>query len=351
MFLGIEGIVFFRFYGNILKTIPGMVFKHLILMNLIVTSDSKICCIKPCRGTICVITSHMSHNCQGLMKNNILATMMLIVASLIITFNLILVCRLIPQQNTCFNIISMHLNISDLSCGMYIISVATGSIYFDTRNTLNEMHWKNHMTCYISCVLYTYFQLTSVAVILFMALARWLVTKYPLTSRFKHFSCTSLCLRCITVVKLVFSVLCTLIHTYYSDLHMLPNALCIIFFDEKGSHYNQYLAVFLSFVQLSACIIVIVLSILLCVPTYQSLKILPKHKQLLHCRRFVIQIIFISSCHFIGWFSSAIMYLSSVIVKRFPVEILLFATISFTPFNSFINPIFIMILNRKGKID
>ena len=183
-----------------------------------------------------------------------------------------------------------------------------------------------------------------------MALARWLVTKYPLTSKFKHISFATLCLRCISAIVFTFSLSSTLVHIYQSHLHMLPNALCIIFYDPMGNTFNQYLAVSLSFIQLNACIIVIILYILLYITSYQSLKLLTSNTKILSHRKLTIQIILISSSNFIGWFSSGSMYLSSVLMKKLPMEILLYATISFTALNSFVNPIFITIVNRKDKI-
>ena len=350
MFLGMEGIVFFKFHQNYLKEIPKMAFKHLILMKFIMTSDFKICCIKPCRDTICIIEPNISDNCQGLITNSIITTMMFVIASLIITFNLISLSRLTPRKNTCFNAIAKYLNLSDLSYGMYVIFIATCTIYFKTSFALNEMHWKSHMICYILCVLYTYFQLTSVVLTLFMALARWLVTRYPLTSRFKHISFATLCLRYISTIVFTFSLSSTLVHIYRSDLYMLPNALCIIFYDPMENHFNQYLAVSLSFMQLIACIIIVILHILLYITSYQSLKLITSNAKVLSHRRLTIQIILLSSSNFIGWFSSGSMYLSSVFMKEFPMKILLYATISFTALNSLVNPIFIIIVNREDKI-
>ena len=129
-----------------------MAFKHLILMKFIMTSDFKICCIKPCRDTICIIKPNISDSCQGLMTNSIITTMMFVIASLIITFNLISLCQLTPRKNTCFNAIAKYVNLSDLSYGMYVIFIATCSIYFKTSLVLNEMRWKSHMVCYILCV-------------------------------------------------------------------------------------------------------------------------------------------------------------------------------------------------------
>ena len=104
--------------------------------------------------------------------------------------------------------------------------------------------------------------------------------------------------------------------------------------------FNQYLAISFSCVQLSACITVIVLYALLYITSYQSLKLPTSNAKSLSHRKLAIQIILTSSLYFIAWFSSGIMYISSVFMKTFSMEILLYATISFTPFNFICKPYF-----------
>ena len=241
MFLGIESIIFFRFYGNDLKTIDDVTFKHLISIKLIVTNDFRICCIKPCSNTICN-TIHLpeeSNTCQGLITNNIVIIIMFSFAFVMTVINLTSLYRITAfdtqsiNQNTCFEIrsITKHLLLSDLSCAMYIILIAVGNIYINISATAHELYWRHHVACYISCVLQTYFQMTSIAVILFMALARWLVVKYPLTSKFKHISFTTLSLRYMSATILIFSISLTLFYILNSDLQVLPNSLSTIFYD------------------------------------------------------------------------------------------------------------------------
>ena len=194
MFLGIGNIIFFRFYGNDLKTIDDVTFKHMILIKLIVTSNFRICCIKPCYNTICDITPKEPHICQGLITNNVIIIIMFVFAFVLTVINLISLHKVKAfniqsiVQNTCFEIIAKYLHLSDLSCALYICLITAGNIHLKISTTAHAIYWRSHVVCYLSCILYTYFQMTSIGVILFMALAKWLVAKYPLTSRLKHIS-------------------------------------------------------------------------------------------------------------------------------------------------------------------
>ena len=351
MFLGIENIIFFRFYGNDLKTIDDVTFKHLILIKLIVTSDFRICCIKPYQNTICDIIPGEPYTCQGLITNNVIIMTMFVFAFALIVINLISLYKVKAfdiesiVQNTCFEIIAKYLHLSDLSCALYISLITAGNIYLKISLTAHALYWQSHVVCYLSSILYTYFQMTSIGVILLMALAKWLVAKYPLTSRLKNISFITLCLRYISTTLLIFSVSLTLLYTFNSDLHTLPNSLCTIFYDTHDNKFSQYLALFLGFIQLTASIVVIVLHLLLYVTSYRSLK---SDSKLLYLRRMALQIIFIVFCKFACWFPSGVIYILSVTVDKFSMKILLYSTISVTSFNLFVNPIFVMIVNSKG---
>ena len=189
--------------------------------------------------------------------------------------------------------------------------------------------------------------MTSIGVFLFMALAKWLVAKYPLTSRLKHISFITLCLRYISTILLIFSVSLTLLYTFNSDLHVLPNSLCTIFYDTQENTFSQYLALFLGFIQLNAAIVVLVLNFLLYVTSYKSLNVLINDSKLLSLRRMAFQIIFSAFYKFTYWFPSGIIYILSVSVDQFSMKILLYTTVSVTSFNLFVNPIFVMIVDRK----
>ena len=306
MFLGIENIIFFRFYGNDLKTIDIMTFKHMISIKLIVASDYRICCIKPCSNTICNITylPKESNSCQGLITNNITITIMFIFAFALITINMISLHRVkafnmqSTNQATCFGIIAKYLHLSDLSCAIYISFIAVGNTYYKISATDHGLYWRRHLVCYLSCMLYTYFQMASSGVILFLVLTRWLVAKYPLASKFKNISFTTLCLRYISMTLLIFSVSLTLLYIFNSDLYLLPNSFCTIFYDTMENRVSQFISLLLGFIHLNASVFIIVLHLLLYIASHNSLNVLKSDSKLLSLRRMASQIIFVTFCKF-----------------------------------------------------
>ena len=206
------------------------------------------------------------------------------------------------NQNTCFEIIAKHLLLSDISCAIYIVFIAVGNIYINISATTHELYWRHHVVCYISCVLHTFFQMTSIAVIFFMAPARWLVAKYPLTSKLRHISFTTLCLRYISATILIFSISLNLFYIFNSDLQVIPNSLCTIFYDTLKNTISQQIILFLGLVQLNASIVVIVLHILLYITSYNSPNVLKSDSKLLSLRMMVFQIIFVTLCKCTCWF-------------------------------------------------
>ena len=216
MFLGVESLKFFRFYGNNIKIIDDLTFKHLISLKFIMTNDSSVCCVKLCSNIICSKAHIDPYICQGLIIDEIVIIIMFVTAFALIVSNLISLCKLTHldmqsiSKSTCFEVIAKYLHLSDLSYAMYLVFITVGNTYLKISPVAKAFYWTSHAVCYFSCVLYIYFQMTSVGIILFLALARWLVAKYPLTSRLKHISFSTKCLRYILATLLIFSVSITL---------------------------------------------------------------------------------------------------------------------------------------------
>ena len=65
-------------------------------------------------------------------------------------------------------------------------------------------------------------------------------------------------------------------------------------------------------------------------------------------KRLIIQIIIITASNILCWIPSGIIYLISMFMKQYPIEMVIWTTIAVTPVNSIINPIvFVVTTIRK----
>ena len=212
---------------------------------------------------------------------------------------------------------------------------------------VDELNWRGNFACKSAANIFTFFQLSSLSMITFMAFTRLHVTIYPFKSPFKLISFTSKCLVCIFFSILVVSIGFTLFNIYVSESQLLPTALCNIFYNPLDNTINKIPALLLSVLQLGNCLAVIGMYYLILKTTRISLKMDTSKSKMLWHRRMMFQVILITGTNILCWVPSGIIYFSSVFIQPFPIKVLLFTSIYITPLNSIFNPIFITIVNKN----
>ena len=349
VFHGLDNLTYFIFYGNDLKIVDRTVFSHLTSLQLIMTNDYKMCCLKPNKNTLCTVNPILSNDCQSLYENSVVVTIMFGIGFISMVLNVSSFC-IVSCQKSCFEIISKYLCVANFAGSTHLLLITTGGMYFKVSASLNnELPWKKNILCVIASVMFTFFQISSVAIILFLSSARLLITKYPLNSRFKQLPFTYFCLRCIFMIIFVTSISLTLIVVYSSHLHVLPNVLCIIFYDPVGGLFHQYSSLSMALLQSTASLALFILHFLLFITIHQSLKLFNNEGKSYSDRKMIPQLVLVVFCTSFSWISSAIVYFLSVYLKQFSTKLLLYAVISLIPFSSFVNPIYIIVVNIKLK--
>ena len=62
-----------------------------------------------------------------------------------------------------------------------------------------------------------------------------------------------------------------------------------------------------------------------------------------------MQFMLVTASNLICWLPSGIIYVTSLLVSKYPTDLLIWTTVIITPINAVINPIFIMLLCRRAK--
>ena len=353
MFFGIENIKHFAIFGNPLKEIDADLFVGVFKLQFIFTGNFRLCCIRPNKDSICTAKAQWPASCEDLISNIYIYISMWIVTLSVVLLNLIsfLYLVLIPKIETQlkghFQAIARCLNISDLTYGVYMTFILAATVYFKNTFAVNKLQWRGHIACKFAASTFSFFQISSVSVIIFMTLARLLISIDPLKSRFRNVSFSSKCLIGTFLNALILAAVLTLINIYFSKSKLLPTALCNIFYDPLVNSINKYSAIFLAVLQLGTSLAVASMNIILYNKTNDSFKIHMNQKKTTTQRQMILQIIMITGTNILCWFPSGIIYILSVFIQSFPIDILLYTTIYITPLNSLVNPIFIILTNKR----
>ena len=353
MFLGIENIKHLIIVGNPLKEIDAYLLVQFSQLQFILTDNFRLCCIRPNIYSICTAEVEWPASCKDLISNIYIYISLWIITLSVVLLNLTSFLYLVhtpkikTQLKGHFQAIAKCLNISDLTCGAYMTFILAATVHFKNTFAVNELQWRGHIACKVAASTFTFFQISSVSVIIFMTLARLLISINPLKSRFRNFSFSTKCLIGTFLNALILAAILTFVNIYFSKSMLLPTALCNIFYDPLVNYVNKYSAIFLAVLQLGTSLAVAIMNIVLYNKTNDSFKIQMNKKKITAQRQMIIQIIMITGTNILCWVPSGIIYILSVVIQSFPTDILLYTTIYVTPLNSLVNPIFVMLVNKR----
>ena len=183
----------------------------------------------------------------------------------------------------------MSVNTSDLLCGIYlgIIWIADVSVgeYFVVR----EENWRLSLICFIAFGCLLCFRLLTPSVLFFMSLSRLLIVLYPMDTKFKRYDFVLRKSACL--IEIFYLIQVTLLITIILAHSLLVKAL-------KESQNNGGSAKN----TLSNISYIIITTNILC------------------------------------WFHTDIMYIATIFISRYPVNLIAWTTVTITPVNSVINP-------------
>lgn len=122
-------------------------FKTLTDIKIIVTDNFRVCCITPNKESTCTAAPEWPTSCEDLISNVYLYISLWIMTLSVIVLNLSSLVKLslfktkIPKRS-CFHIIAIFLNISDLTCGIYMSFLVGASAYLKGSFAVDELHWR-----------------------------------------------------------------------------------------------------------------------------------------------------------------------------------------------------------------
>ena len=207
-------------------------------INFIVTKDYHLCCMTP-SGTVRTAFQAWYISCYDIVMTFLvhvrMKTFFVSISVLIIILNLLSIILQITSANLykAFSVIVICVNANDILCGIYLSFIWVADISFSGSFNVTEELWRSSFLCFTAFTTILWFTVLTELVLVFMSLARLMVTISPLHTRFKETLFVGKSLGFLILCSLLITVCITNILKTIS--RTLTTSLCLPFTDPSRS--------------------------------------------------------------------------------------------------------------------
>ena len=351
---GLKSLTSLKIVGNYLHEIDIQALQHSPKIEEIITDNYRLCCAMPSTTTECHALMEWPASCDDLISNQMLRIGMWVVFTLILGTNITDLMCLFYFKNiqkvrfNCFQAISVFVNVSDLTCGLYITVISAADLVYKGSFAVKDLLWRTHILCYTAAAIFIFFQISSLSVMLFMTFSRLMVVQNPFNTRFRN---TKFVLKSLIIMYTSISMISVGLIMLFMRIQKnsaLPNSLCNVFYDTTGETLSNILVILLAGAQITVTISIFVLYLFLIINVRRVSGVLSS-TNVFETKDVVFQILLLTGSNILCWIPSAIIYLLSFYLKNYPKNLMTSTTILIIPINSIINPILIALTNHRSK--
>ncbi len=319
------------------------------------TDDYRLCCIVS-SGTKCTADIPWYISCTNLLPNTAVKVTFYCFSGLIfISSTVSLILQVVSykkrvDKTAAFATVVASINIADIICALPLVILWVTDLIHGGEFSLQELRWRTNPMCFIIFGLFLYFNLLSPLLLCFLAFTRFMVVIHPIDSDFRD---TKFVMRhIISLILLALVVAAILTFISWIVYENIPTPLCSPFLDPTDIMVTTKIFTWI-------VIIVQVASIVFIIIIYINLvKALKKSENNLQGSTskqrsnttIIIQILVVTVSNIICWIPSGVIYLVSMFMERYPIEMLVWTTVVVVPVNSVINPVVFIITTSKKML-
>ena len=310
-------------------------------MNSIIidTNDYRLCCVTA-PHIVCTAMIPWYISCSNLLPSSMMRWSFIMMSIFIIVINGISV--VINSQiiiNKAYFICLAAVNVSDVLCGVYLGIIWIFDVAFEGKYILKEEYWRSGPVCFLAFGIMFYFTVTSQFALALLAISRLMVVINPLHTTFKNFRYVLGYAFSICILSFMLTVVTTLSLKVKEEF--LPTSLCLPFIDPTNS--VSIINILIWSIIISQC----VTSLVITVSHILLIRRLSNHQEKL--QRTVtgdvynislpLQLIIVTLSNVLCWFPANIIYVITMIIPTYPIDLVIWMIVFVVPLNSLINPI------------
>ena len=328
--------------------------KSFVFVNVrvIKSQDHKLNCICP-KYALC--TSHLPWyvSCSDILPIFLLKLFYLIISLLTIVLNIgsvvLQLLTLDQQKSGEFKIKVIGLNLSDKLCGCYLIIIWFSDVIFKGVHMVEEHLWESHSLCFIAFGVILWFIIASQLLLVYLSTTRLMAVLFPLKYR-KGTKRQSIAQ--VTIIHMV-SICVSMTFTCIFKVNKghLSTSLCLPLIDPSGSsglvNITTWIVITSQFISSG---IILAMNAVLLLRLKESEIFLEKSKSSKKTHSTVImQLMITSTSNIICWLSANAVYISALMLPKYPTDLVIWSTVVIMPINSIINPcIFISMVLKQA---
>ncbi len=310
------------------------------------TANYHFCCIKP-EETLCTADIPWHISCSDLFPD----LAMVLTLSLFCSFSLAAnqACLVLmfakngrKSKKRPFKVMVSFVNVSDLLCGVYLLILLGAHGFYSGNFMINEKHWRQSLPCFTVSFLSVIYGLLSPFFLVILSVSRLMVVLYPFNSKFKQ---TRFVAKVLIFSGIATAVVSLSLLTFSWSLHSeVKSTLCLSLIDPAKSDLLVAITTFvISIFQFISSIVIctIYLFISCSVSKTQTLhsKTVQKQNRKNQNLTMILQLVVVTASNILCWIPFDIIYILSLFLLRYPVEMVIWTTIAVTPINSVVNPL------------
>ncbi len=318
---------------------------HLFARTKIVivdTTDYHICCISPSE-TLCTQEIPWYITCQRILPGTTMKAFYIAVSVFVFMVNslsAILHCtsRNAGKGTKAFAVNVVSININDLLMFVYLSVIWIADLSLKDKFVVEEEQWRSGGRCFFAFFTILLFTIVGQLSLLLLSTSRLMVVVHPMDTNFKRFSFIWKCLVFIYVPSLLFTLLITLLVAFKDK--MLALSLCLPFLDPSESVILLKFITWLAAIsQTLSSVVILILHTVLVQELKESQKHVVKSKSKKNSNAALFtQLVFLTISNIISWVPSNTVFLLTMFLRRYPIELALWITVVGLPNNSLINP-------------
>ena len=314
-------------------------------VQTIETEDYHICCIVSA-AVMCRAMKPWYVSCSKLLPNLSMRVLVIIVSTTILFLNLVsILFQFRLQIPMSFKLIILSVNISDVLCCCYLYILLIADYAYDNYFVTKEVQWRSSISCLIVFTVALMFTVMSALCLLFISFFRTILVIFPLNVAIRNKYFIARTLGILFTMGSIISILIGLIYKkiYYS----FPTSLCLPFIDPTHSvKLLQAVTVFVTTFQIISSLFICANYVILLTKLKSSQRQQEKSSKK-SLKSVISQLVVVTVSNLLCWLPSDIIYLSSLFISEYSIDLVIWTTIVVSPINSIINPIVFIVTSAR----
>ncbi len=344
LFNGLLKMKFLNIMGNPLFGVTMDIFSNSHKLENILTENFKLCCLKPSPITNCTAKPQWPNSCSRLLDDDFAKSMMWLVGlvGLLLNISAFISTQMnSAQEKSNYTRIVLIILFGDALMCYTLITIASADAYYGETYLQNELKWRSHIACYMSCTGSLASNIISVYGIHLMTASRYFVVKHPLSSLFLRSRFIVNQVIILIIGSFTFTGSLVLVYTLSptSQAGMLPSGLCML----VGNIDQSIVSKLVTFIVMASQAFSV-----FSIPSFYILLLqeVKKNKNKMEAARQrntnqednIQRMVIVSLTDLMGWIPCSILLCLTLVWKDYPVKMLIWTTAIVLPLNGIINP-------------